>query len=185
MKHASTTAPSGPRSRSFAASLLLGAALTVALAGVRSIAEIVGPVFMALVITIALHPIRLRLERGRLPAWATSVPMLASAVLLLSVFAVALMDSVAQLQPRVVADSVGVLDVGGLSPTLTFLSLVVGPVGALLAVPFTLLTKSLLVEADPRGRWALPLLSGKPETEPPPVSEQAAPATLQPEGTPG
>ncbi len=69
------------------------------------------------------------------------------------------------IQPRVVGDSVG------LSPTLTFLSLVfwtwvIGPVGALLAVPFSLLTKSLLVEADPRGRWALPLISGKPETEP-------------------
>jgi len=185
MKHASTTGPSGPRSRPFAASLLVGAAaLTIALAGVRSIAEIVGPVFLALVITIALHPIRLRLERGRLPEWATSVPILASAVLLLSVFAVALMISVAQLQPLMVGDSVGVLDVGGLSPTLTFLSLVVGPVGALLAVPFTLLTKSLPVEADPRGRWALPVLSGRPETEPSPVSEQAA-ATLQPEGTPG
>ena len=88
------------------------------------------------------------------------------------------------IQPRVVGDSVG------LSPTLTFLSLVfwtwvVGPVGALLAVPFSLLTKSLLVEADPRGRWALPLISGKPETEPPPEQEQSAPAALQPEGTPG
>ena len=50
-----------------------------------------------MVITITLHPIRLRLERGRLPEWATSVLMLASAVLLLSVFAVALMVSVAQL----------------------------------------------------------------------------------------
>lgn len=370
MKHASTTAPSGLRSRSFAWTLLLGvAALTIALAGVRSIADIVGPVFMAMVITITLHPIRVWLERGRLPEWATSLLMLASAVLLLSAFAVALTVSVAQLaalvpeyadqiadgvanagntlrdagvkqeqidavvnafdpgqlidlamsvlsgtlglvtdllflitvllfmafdtdstrrslktlgdrfpdpvaalgnfargtrnymgvsasfglvvavidgvalylldvpgafvwavlafvtnfipnigfiigvippalialldgglglmvtvivvysvinfviqsiiQPRVVGDSVG------LSPTLTFLSLVfwtwvVGPVGALLAVPFTLLTKALLVEADPRGRWALPLISGKPDTEP----EPAIPAELQPEGTP-
>jgi AI-2 transport protein TqsA len=376
MNHTSMTTPGDARARSFAASLLLGvAALTIALAGVRSIAEIVGPVFLALVITITLHPIRLRLERGRLPEWATSILMLVSAVLLLSVFAVALMVSVAQLaalvpqyaeqitegvanagntlrdagvkqeqidavvnafdpgqlidvamsvlsgtlglltdlfflitvllfmafdtdstrrslktlgerfpdpvaamdnfargtrsymgvsagfglivavidgvalyllgvpgafvwavlafvtnfipnigfligvippalialldsgpglmvtvivvysvinfviqsviQPRVVGDSVG------LSPTLTFLSLVfwtwvVGPVGALLAVPITLLTKALLVEADPRGRWALPLLSGKPETVPPePAPEHPTPATLQPEGIPG
>ena len=53
------------------------------------------------------------------------------------------------IQPRVVGDSVG------LSPTLTFLSLVfwtwvIGPVGALLAVPLSLLTRALLVEADPR-----------------------------------
>jgi len=88
------------------------------------------------------------------------------------------------IQPRVVGDAVGP------SPTLTFLSLVfwtwvVGPVVALLAVPFSLLTKSLLVEADPRGQWALPLISGESETEPPPESERAAPATLQPEGIPG
>ena len=374
MKHASTTASSGPRARSFAASLLLGvAAFTIALAGVKSIADIIGPIFLALVITITLHPIRIRLEHGRLPEWATSVLMLAAAVLLLSAFALFLVISVAQLaalvpeytdqiqdsvanagntlrdngvdqaqidavvnaldpgqlidvamsvlsgtlglltdlfflitvllfmafdtdstrrslktlgdrfpdpvaaldnfargtrsymgvsasfglvvavidgvalylldvpgafvwavlafvtnfipnigfiigvippalialldsgpglmvtviivysvinfviqsiiQPRVVGDSVG------LSPTLTFLSLVfwtwvIGPVGALLAVPFSLLTKSLLVEADPRGRWALPLISGKPATDPP-EPEQAAPAALQPEGSPG
>ena len=71
------------------------------------------------------------------------------------------------IQPRVVGDAVG------LSPTLTFLSLVfwtwvVGPLGALLAVPLSLLTRALLVEADPRTRWALPLISGQArETEPP------------------
>ena len=53
------------------------------------------------------------------------------------------------IQPRVVGDS------GGPVPTLTFMSLVfwtliVGPLGALLAVPLTLLTRALLVEADPR-----------------------------------
>jgi predicted PurR-regulated permease PerM len=63
------------------------------------------------------------------------------------------------IQPRIVGGAVG------LSPTLTFLSLVfwtwvVGPLGALLAVPLSLFTKSLLVEADPRARWALPLISG-------------------------
>ena len=66
------------------------------------------------------------------------------------------------IQPRVVGDRVG------LSPTLTFLSLVfwtfvIGPLGALLAVPLSLLTRALLVEADPRASWALPLISGKPE----------------------
>lgn len=67
------------------------------------------------------------------------------------------------IQPRVVGESVG------LSPTLTFLSLVfwawlLGPVGALLAVPLSLLLKALLVEADPRLSWALPLISGRPES---------------------
>jgi AI-2 transport protein TqsA len=70
-----------------------------------------------------------------------------------------LSDSV--IKPRVVGDTVG------LSTTITFLSLVfwtwvIGPLGAILAVPLTLLTRALLVEADPRTRWALPLISGKP-----------------------
>ncbi len=78
------------------------------------------------------------------------------------------------IQPRVVGDTVG------LSAMLTFLSLVfwtwvVGPLGALLAVPLTLLTRALLVEADPRTRWALPLISGKPEGDEEPESE-ATPA---------
>jgi predicted PurR-regulated permease PerM len=55
----------------------------------------------------------------------------------------------------------------GLSATLTFLSLVfwtwvVGPLGAQLAVPLSLFVRALLVEADPRTRWALPLISGTP-----------------------
>jgi predicted PurR-regulated permease PerM len=66
------------------------------------------------------------------------------------------------IQPRVVGDTVG------LSAMLTFLSLVfwtwvVGPLGALLAVPLTLLVRAVLVEADPRTRWALPLIAGTPE----------------------
>ena len=117
MKHASTTAPSELRPRSFAWTLLMGvAALTIALAGVRSVADIVGPVLMAVVITITLHPIRRWLERGRLPGWAISVLMLAAAVLLLSVFALALMVSVAQLAALVstYADQItdGVANVG-------------------------------------------------------------------------
>ena len=77
------------------------------------------------------------------------------------------------IQPRVVGDTVG------LSTILTFLSLVfwtwiVGPIGALLAVPLTLLAKALLVEADPRTRWALPLISGTPDpaVKPDPDVEQ-------------
>jgi predicted PurR-regulated permease PerM len=55
-------------------------------------------------------------------------------------------------QPRFIGDAVG------LSSTVTFLSLilwswVLGPVGAILAVPLTLLVKSVLVDADPRAGW--------------------------------
>ena len=64
----------------------------------------------------------------------------------------------AVIQPKFVGDAVG------LSTTLTFLSLifwgwVLGPLGALLAVPMTLLVKSLLVDIDPTTRWADPLIS--------------------------
>lgn len=68
-------------------------------------------------------------------------------------------------QPRIVGDVVG------LTPTLTFLSLVfwsfvVGPLGALLAVPLTLLVKAVLVDADPQARWVGPFVSGKPTETP-------------------
>ena len=71
------------------------------------------------------------------------------------------------IQPRIVGDRVG------LSATVTFLSLVfwawaIGPLGALLAVPLSLLLRGLLIEADPEARWALPLISGKvPDPGPP------------------
>jgi predicted PurR-regulated permease PerM len=64
------------------------------------------------------------------------------------------------IQPKLVGDAVG------LSATVTFLSLVVwtviiGPIGAILAVPFTLFTKALLVDVDPRTRWAGALLGDR------------------------
>ena len=82
------------------------------------------------------------------------------------------------IQPRVVGDTVG------LSPILTFLSLVfwtwvIGPLGALLAVPLTLLTRALLVEADPGARWALPLIAGKADPTEPPVPPRRRPLTRQ------
>ena len=70
------------------------------------------------------------------------------------------------IQPRYVGDAVG------LTPTITMLSLVfwawvLGPLGALLAVPLSILMRALLIEADPDARWALAIVSGRPtETEP-------------------
>ncbi len=90
------------------------------------------------------------------------------------------------IQPRIVGDTVG------LTPTLTFLSLifwtwVLGPLAALLAVPFSLLMRALLVESDPGASWALPLLSGKspPATDEVPASDEVpapdeAPAQAEP-----
>ena len=70
------------------------------------------------------------------------------------------------IQPRYVGGAVG------LSTTLTFLSLVfwtwvLGPLGALLAVPMSLFFKAILVEADPGARWMDPLISGHPRDETP------------------
>jgi AI-2 transport protein TqsA len=99
MKNTATSARDiGSQARPFALTLLLvTTALTVTLAGVRSIADIVGPVFLALVITITLHPIRLWLERHGLPEWAASILMLLAACLLLFLLTLALIVSVAQL----------------------------------------------------------------------------------------
>jgi AI-2 transport protein TqsA len=68
------------------------------------------------------------------------------------------------IQPKVVGNAVG------LSTTLTFVSLVfwawiLGPLGALLAVPMSLFFKAVLVEMDPGASWVAPLVSGRPETE--------------------
>lgn len=57
------------------------------------------------------------------------------------------------------------------STTLTMLSLVfwaftLGSIGALLAVPLTLFTKAVLVDADPRTRWVEPLLIGEKPPRP-------------------
>ena len=62
------------------------------------------------------------------------------------------------IQPKFIGDAVD------LSLTLTFLSLVfwawvIGPLGAILAVPLTLLAKALLVDVDPSTRWLATLLT--------------------------
>ena len=61
------------------------------------------------------------------------------------------------IQPRFIGDAVG------LSITVTFVALVfwawlLGPLGAILAIPLTLLAKAVLVDVDPRARWADALL---------------------------
>jgi predicted PurR-regulated permease PerM len=65
------------------------------------------------------------------------------------------------IQPRFIGDSVG------LSMTVTFVALlfwswVLGALGALLAIPLTLLVKALLVDVDPRGHWLDTLMREEP-----------------------
>ena len=71
------------------------------------------------------------------------------------------------IQPKFVGDAVG------LSVTFTFLSLVfwawiLGPLGAILAIPLTLMAKALLIDIDPSTRWVNTILSSAP-TPPAPV----------------
>jgi len=77
----------------------------------------------------------------------------------------AIINAVVQsiIQPRVVGHAVS------LSQTLTFFSVlfwafVIGPVGAILAVPLTLMAKTFLVDADPGSRWWRPALGPTGET---------------------
>lgn len=92
------------------------------------------------------------------------------------------------IQPKFVGDSVN------LATTVTFLSMAIwtwtiGPLGALLAVPLTLLTKAILIDLDPNTRWIGTLIGagGAPKNAAEEDSgESAAPdtpeAVAQPEG---
>lgn len=73
------------------------------------------------------------------------------------------------IQPKVVGDALG------LTATISFVSLVfwafvLGPLGAILALPMTLLMKAIFVDADPTKAWLQPLLSGEKA-----ASDEAAP----------
>jgi predicted PurR-regulated permease PerM len=72
------------------------------------------------------------------------------------------------IQPKIVGDVVG------LSATVSFLSLifwtwVIGPLGAVLAIPLSILVRAVLLDADPSTRWLSSLISsGSPATPVPP-----------------
>ena len=86
---------------------------------------------------------------------------LLSVVLVYSVLNVTIQTFI---QPRIVGNSVG------LSGEITFMSLVVwtfllGALGALLAVPMTLLLRAIFIDADPRASWVAPLIDAKVEDD--------------------
>lgn len=65
------------------------------------------------------------------------------------------------LQPKFVGDAVG------LTTTMSFLSLIIwayllGPIGAVLAIPASLLVKALLIDMDPHARWLQLFLGDEP-----------------------
>jgi len=67
------------------------------------------------------------------------------------------------IQPKITGDAVGV------TSSVSFISLLVwafilGPLGALLALPATLLVKALLIDSDPQARWLNAFISSNPKT---------------------
>jgi predicted PurR-regulated permease PerM len=56
--------------------------------------------------------------------------------------------------------------------SLVFWTWLIGPLGALLAVPLTLLARAMLIETNPRLQWALPLIAGKAKPTEQPKPEQ-------------
>jgi AI-2 transport protein TqsA len=94
-------------------------------------------------------------------------------VLVLVVYSVLNVTIQTFIQPRYVGNTVG------LSAEMTFMSLVVwtfllGPLGALLAVPMTLLVRAVFIDSDPRAAWAAPLIDAQVE-DPAPEAEGDAP----------
>nr|WP_022910914.1 AI-2E family transporter [Aestuariimicrobium kwangyangense] len=83
------------------------------------------------------------------------------------------------IQPKIAGNAVG------LGPTLSFISLllwtwVLGPLGALLALPSSLLVKALLIDADPSARWANALISSRIEdAESPATAVDPEPVTAR------
>ncbi len=67
------------------------------------------------------------------------------------------------IMPKYLGDAVGVTATVSLL-SLLFWAWVLGPMGALLALPATLLCKALLIDLDPRMRWLDAFVSSHPET---------------------
>ena len=90
-----SVAPGGPVPRPVL--LLLGAGGAVLLfAGLNSMANLVGPVFLALVLTVAAHPLRTHLIRRGLPGWVAGLAMMLVIYLTLAALVVSLLLSGAQ-----------------------------------------------------------------------------------------
>ena len=166
--------------------------LLVSVLALKQFAGIIAPVLLALILVISFHPLIGILRRRGAPQWlAVTITLLALIAVILGM-AISLGLSVGRLatilpncqatklmvivlvgyslinfalqsviQPKVMADAVN------LSLTRTFVSLifwtfVIGAMGAILAVPLTLLTKALLLDVDPSTRWMSGLITGGP-----------------------
>ena len=77
--------------------LLGGGAAVLVLAGVRSVAWLIGPAFLALMIVIALTPVQTWLRRRRWPTWLTTLVLVLLAVGVLVLFGLVVVVSLAKL----------------------------------------------------------------------------------------
>lgn len=68
-------------------------------------------------------------------------------------------------QPKFTGDAVGI-NASTAFLSLVFWAYVFGALGALLAIPFTLLVKSLLIDRDPKTRWINPFIASNPRHSP-------------------
>ena len=87
------------------------------------------------------------------------------------------------IQPKVVGDVVG------LTATLSFVSLifwtwVIGPLGAILAIPLSVLAKAVLLDMDPRAHWLSVLVSpgSPPASASGPAASPSGPPAASPSG---
>jgi predicted PurR-regulated permease PerM len=67
------------------------------------------------------------------------------------------------IQPRVTGEAVGITATTAVLSLLIW-AVVLGPLGAILAIPATLLVKTLFVDIDPRARWVNALIAANPRT---------------------
>ena len=62
--------------------------------------------------------------------------------------------------------------------SVIFWAAVLGPLGAILGVPMTLMFKQLVLEADDQNRWIARLMSAKESAEPPQDSDSGEEAQI-------
>ena len=89
--------------------------------------------------------------------WQTAIPV---------IIVYAVINGVVQtlIQPRIVGNAVA------LSQTITFVSVlvwatIVGPIGAILAIPLTLMVRALLIDSDPNAGWWRPVIGDLAHTK--------------------
>ena len=77
--------------------VIVAGSLVLVLAGARSTAGIIGPAFLALVLTITVHPVRRALVRRNVPDWLVAIAVVLSVYFLLFSVSIALVISAGRL----------------------------------------------------------------------------------------